>query len=260
MKTLFLKSALLPVMMMTALLLSLCGCGPSTPDECLRQGSLRIMEGKYRSARKLALKAEELEPDSQRVLIFKAIASEKCGDYDVAVDSASRAVKLNSGNFIAQYTLGRLYAADPARSSEALRALLIALRLKPNDTSTLVLLCNLAVDNRAGYAINYLRLLSRAPEYAGSYAIANQCGVNYCQRRNYRDSRNYLLRAYDLNGKKDPAVLLNLGRFFDCYVPAPKVAVNFYQEFLKAAGDDERCAQWAAETRERLERLQGVRR
>ena len=81
--------------------LFLCGCGPSTPDECLRQGTLRIMEGNYKAARKLALKAEKMEPDSQRVLIFKAVASEKCGDYDVAVDSASRAVKLNSGNFIA---------------------------------------------------------------------------------------------------------------------------------------------------------------
>ena len=256
MKNLLLKIAVLTAV--SVVLLLLCGCGPSTPDECLRQGTLRIMEGRYKAARKLALKAEKLEPDSQRVLIFKAIASEKCGDYDMAVDSASRAVKVNSGSFIAQYTLGRLYAADPARSSEALRALMMALRLKPKDTSTIVLLCNLAVDNRAGYAINYLQMLNRDPEYAGSYAINNQCAVNYCQRRQYANARTNLLKAYERNGKKDPLLLLNLGRFFDCYVPNRKLAVAFYQEFLNVAGENERFARWTAETGERLNMLSGT--
>ena len=99
------------------------GCGSRTANGCLAEASERASGGDWSGALKLARRAVELEPDNVAALIFRATACEKCGERDLALDSALQAVKVNPESFAAQYTLGRLYSADPARYADALNAL-----------------------------------------------------------------------------------------------------------------------------------------
>ena len=111
------------------------GCGSRTADGCLVKAKEYADSGEWKEALKQARRAVELEPDNVSGLVFRAVASEKCGERDLALDSALQAVKINPESFAAQYTLGRIYASDPARYADAMNALEQALRLKPDDTN-----------------------------------------------------------------------------------------------------------------------------
>jgi len=215
-----------------ALLVLAAGCAPSTPDECLTRGSFRLREGKIAAAHKLALRAEKLAPENPNVLIFKAIVCERAGERDPALDAALRAVSANPENFIARYTLGRLYAQDPARATEALRELRQALRLKPGDTDTLIQLCNVSMTVNPSYARAFLQLLAATPAGSTSPAVQNQLGILCCRRRDYTGAKQAFLQA-GRNGSREPVVMLNLARFFDYHTDASKAAVKFYREFIR---------------------------
>lgn len=226
-------AALLPLVTITAAATALlAGCSPASPDECLKQGTLRLIEGKTAAARKLASRAEKLAPTDPTVLIFKAIACERAGERDPALDAALRAVSANPENFIARYTLGRLYSQDPARSTEALRELRQAIRLKPGDTDTLILLTNVSMKVNLAYARAFLQMLAATPEGAASPAVQNQLGVLLCRRQDYKSAKNAFLAAAK-NGSREPVVMLNLARFFDYHTQASKAAAKFYREFIR---------------------------
>ena len=232
----FLHSA--PLRLRAALLLLslpplLAGCSPSTPEECLKQGSLRMMEGKTAAAYKLALRAERLAPADPSVLIFKAIVCERAGERDPALDAALRAVSANPENFIARYTLGRLYAQDPARTTEALREFRQALRLKPGDTDTLIQLCNISMPMNSSYARAFLQMLAETPAGSDSPAVQNQLGILCCRRRDYAAAKQAFQQAFH-SGRSEPAVMLNLARFFDYHTNAAKsISAKFYREFIR---------------------------
>ena len=213
---------------------SLVGCAPSAPEECLKQGSLRMMEGKIPAARKLAFRAEKLAPADPTVLIFKALVCERSGERDLALDAALRAVSANPENFIARYTLGRLYAQDPARATDAFRELKQALSLKPGDTDTLIQLCNVSMTMNPAYARAFLQMLAATPVGASLPAVQNELGILCCQRRDYKGAKNAFLKAANAkNGSREPVVMLNLARFFDYHTNAATAAAKFYREFIR---------------------------
>lgn len=229
----FVPRRLLPVLLLflSVLLLS-AGCAPSTPEECLRRGTLRLREGKLAAARKLALRAERLAPADPSVLLFKAIVCERMGERDPALDAALRAVTANPDNFIARYTLGRLFAQDPARGADASRELRQALRLKPGDPDTLILFCNVMMAMNAPSSLAYLRMLAATPFGANSAAVQNQIGILLCRRRDYDGAKRAFLNAVRLGGR-EPVVWLNLARFFDYHTNASAAAEKFYREFIR---------------------------
>ena len=214
-----------------ALLVLAAGCAPSTPDECLTRGSFRLREGKIDAARKLALRAEKLAPDNPKVLIFKAIVCERAGERDPALDAALRAVSANPENFIARYTLGRLYAQDPTRTTEALRELRQALRLKPGDTDTLIQLCNVSMAVNPSYARGFLQMLAATPAGSTSPAVQNQLGILCYRRGDYDGAKQAFLQA--VRTGDEPVVMLNLARFFDYHTSVSKAAAKFYREFIR---------------------------
>ena len=162
-----------------------------------------------------------------------------------------KAVELDPGSFEAQYTLGRLYAADTARSSEAEQALLKAFKMRKNDVNVKILLCNVAMGANSPRTTGYLGLLKSSPELAASAAFNNQYAVNYVRRGNYRAAKEYFVKAFQA-GREEPEIVLNVARFYDGCLGDRITAVKLYREYLRIAGKD---ADGKAEAEARLARL-----
>lgn len=208
------------------------GCGSRTADGCLVKAKEYADSEEWKEALKQARRAVELEPDNVSGLVFRAVASEKCGERDLALDSALQAVKINPESFAAQYTLGRIYASDPARYADAMNALEQALRLKPDDTNTLVALCNVAVAMRSRQAVPYLLMLKQRPEFAKNPALDNQLGISYVRSGNFNAAKRAFMDACR-NSKNNPGMLYNMGVFMDRYTSSKANARGFYKFFLK---------------------------
>ena len=196
------------------------GCGDNTVEGCLNKANEYATGGDWKRALKYTRKATELAPENVSSLVFRAIAAEKAGERDLAVSSATKAVGCNPDSFSAQYTLGRLYSTDPTRYAEAMNALLKALRLKQNDTNTLVLLCNVAVAMRSNQTLTFLMALKRLPEFANN-----------------------------------PEIVFNTATFMERYTNSQMNAKNFYRHYLRLISDRPEYAARRDEVEARLQRL-----
>lgn len=230
------------------------GCGSNTADGCLARASERASGGDWNGALKLARRAVELEPDNVPALIFRAVACERCGERDLALDSALQAVKINPESFAAQYTLGRLYSADPARYADAMNALEQALRLKPDDTNALILLCNVSVAMHSRQAVNHLLALKRRPEFAKNPALDNQLGIALVRAGNFNAAKQAFMDACR-NSKNNPDMVYNMGAFLDRYTTSKANARGFYKFFLKLTGGKPEYAAARARVEARLRQM-----
>ncbi|WP_294482793.1 hypothetical protein [uncultured Victivallis sp.] len=239
-----------------ALLFLAVGCGPDTVDECLNAGAGYGARGEWKKALKMAERAESLSENSVPALLLRAIAHEQLGERDLALDAARQAAALNPESFAAQYTLGRLYAADPTRYSDALAPLTRAAKLRNfHDRNTLVLLSNTTTALRSPSAANWLSFLSRvAPESGNDPAFRNLLGIVWARARKPDLARQEFTRAYQLD-RSNPMVVYNIGTFFDRYASNPQAGAQFYRAFLRLAGDDARYANLKSRVSARLSEL-----
>lgn len=239
-----------------ALLFLAVGCGPDTVDECLNAGAAYGAKGDWKKALKMAERAESLAENNVPALVLRAIAHEQLGERDLALDAARQAAALNPENFAAQYTLGRLYAADPTRYSDALAPLTRAAKLRNfRDKNTLVLLSNTTAALRSPSAGNWLNFLLRvAPETGNDPAYRNLLGIVRTHARKFDLARQEFTRAYQLD-RSNPLVVYNIGVFFDRYASNPRAGAQFYNAFLRLAGEDARYAEMKKQVSARLAQL-----
>lgn len=230
------------------------GCGDNTVEGCLNKANEYASSGDWKGALKYTRKATELAPENVSSLVFRAIAAEKAGERDLAVSSATKAVNCNPDSFSAQYTLGRLYSTDPTRYAEAMNALQKALRLKQNDTNTLVLLCNVAVAMRSNQTLTFLMALKRLPEFANDPALNNQLGIYYVSRGNYEAAKRAFLAACSKDSK-NPEIVFNTATFMERYTNSRTNAKNFYRHYLRLVSDRPEYAARRSEVEARLQRL-----
>ncbi len=230
------------------------GCGDNTVEGCLNKANEYATGGDWKRALKYTRKATELAPENVSSLVFRAIAAEKAGERDLAGSSATKAVGCNPDSFSAQYTLGRLYSTDPTRYAEAMNALLKALRLKQNDTNTLVLLCNVAVAMRSNQTLTFLMALKRLPEFANNPALNNQLGVYYVSRGDYEAAKRAFLAACSRDSN-NPEIVFNTATFMERYTNSKMNAKNFYRHYLRLISDRPEYAARRDEVEARLQRL-----
>ncbi len=240
----------------SALLLFAAGCGPSTAEECLKNGADRGVNGDWKGALKMADRAAELSPDNVSALVLRAVACDALGERDRALDAARQAAVRNPESFAAQYTLGRLYAADPARYTDALPALTRAASLRGfKDRGTLVMLANTLVAQRSPSAMSWLNTLVRvAPELESEAAYHNLLGIAQAHARRPDAARQAFTRAYQQD-RNNPTIVYNIGTFFDRYASNPRAAASFYRKFLELAGEDAAFAARKSEVTARLARI-----
>lgn len=232
--------------MAAALLLILCGCAEQSAEECLNRAAAKAGRGDWEAAEKLTARAVALAPENVNALVFRAIACDKTGQTDAALDNARRAAELNPDSFAALYTLGRLYSSDPKRGGEAEQNLRRALKLKPEHTGTLVLLCNTAAAMNSRHLLTYLKLLARDKNFPGATTLHNQLGIAYLRCNAYADARKEFIYTFD-HGRRNPPILLNTAIFFDRYDRNSRnskaVAKSLYRYYLRlTAGKPEKFA------------------
>ena len=239
----------------------LAGCGDGSPEQAMNKAVAFARNGEWGKAAKIADRLARRNPNLAAAHVLRAVTSERSGDRQSALDAARRAVEADPDDFVTQYTLARLYAAEPARSSEAEKALFRAWAKRVKDVRVKILLCNVAMESNSPRSFQYLRNLERVPEYAHSAQLHNQFAVNYVRNRRYREAYNSFKKAMYW-GKNDPAILLNAARFYDdCYhnrrlsrYIGKKDVAALYKSYLDHAGED---ASGKVEAAARLSKIQG---
>lgn len=217
----------------------LSGCGNGTPEENLAAAINAAEKNNWKDARKFSDRAVAGAPDHVGALIMRAIACEKNENYDQAVDSARRAVRLAPESFAANYTLGRLYSSDPLRNAEAVNSLNAALRIRPDSAATRVLICNVFCRMAAVEGIPYLIQLSKDPVYKNDPALLSQLGVIYAKTNKTTLAYNSFVRAYKADNQ-NPDVVFNIARYMSNFRTHKNFSKQLYAHFIKLASGREK--------------------
>ncbi len=244
-----------PLLLLAAISIGVAGCGgKDSADECLIRGTERAEKGDWPAALKLAKRAASLEPENVSALVFKAIAHERSGERDPALDAARQAATINPNSFLAQYTLGRLYAGDPTRCADAMKTLSTALTLKPGDVNTLILLGNAATALRSPLAVPYLLQLKKRPEFAADPLLDNQLAIGWISQGNLDQAKQSLTAACRTGGS-NPDIVYNMAFFMDRYTRSNANARALYQHFLRQTAGKEEYTALRLRVEERLRNL-----
>ncbi len=207
------------------------GCSDRTPEAALSHAKEAAEAGNWRDAYHQAQRLEKSYPQNIRVLLMLALAAEKCGETDQAIDAARRAGLLNDQSFAAKYTLGRLYCGIPARRNEAKKLLISAYRLRPQDPDLITLLCNLAVETGDPGAEKFLNVL-KGLGHDQDPALYNALGIALARRQQYPAAQTAFAQAEKL-APEHPVIRLNAARFYDYYLNQKAGAIERYQQFIR---------------------------
>ncbi len=217
-------------------LMFVAGCSDSrTPTGTLLNSAADAARGgQWENAGKTALKVLKREPSNVNALVLHALASEKLGRDGIALESARKAAELHPDNYAAQYTLGRLLARKPGAAAEAILPLERALKARPGDVNTLLLLGQCSGKINADNTINYYRMLPL--ETLARPEVQNQIAIYYVARRGA--GRNNLELAFKALGAAykaapdNPGIVLNLALFLDHHARSGARAAGFYRRYL----------------------------
>ena len=187
------------------------GCSPRT-EQPMNRAMKAAVEGEWGKADKPSEEAVRLTPDNVNALILRALVCERLGRYDEAVENAYKAAGIDSGSFLTLYTLGRLYASNPARRNDAVNLLLRANRLRSGHAGTLILLCNL---HQAGRKASYLAALSKLPGYEKDPHLIFESCMDRAFRRNRTGVNDTLIRLFN-DHPRDPELNYAIAGYFFC--------------------------------------------
>ncbi len=224
-----------------SMLSALTGCGREYSAGDMMAKAVQLINSKSNpeEAAEYAMKAAALEPENPQARIIAAIACEQDGRYEDAVREARQAVILAPDSFAAQYTLGRLYASSRSSSYDALVALGKALKLRPDDRNTLVLLTNVTMYLSPEKAYEYLAKLGRNSEIRNSRAYQNQLGICRYRRKQFEQAGQAFIQAYRHDRSQGQASLAtyNLAYFFDHCKKNGSMALTLYRSYLNQTPD-----------------------
>ena len=227
-----------------------------TTTELLDKAAEAAQSGKWPMTIKFAKVAVEREPANTSAFILLAMAYENTGKSEQSIEAARKAVKLEPDNFMAQYTLGRLYAVDQNKLQDAVEPLLRALKLRPNDPDTLLLLADCSQKLNLPKTPDYYNLVVALPAFKKHHEPWNQLGVYYAEKGNLRNAALCFSQAYTL-APENHMVLLNFGIFFDKYVRKPDRALKYYQKYMEVTANNPEIEQKKQEIKARIKDLTG---
>ncbi len=214
----------------------LTGCsGEKNIDQKMSEAVAQAKQNKWQNAAKMASEMSAAVPNAASPVLLQAIAYEKSGEYDKALDLARQCAAANPENFTCVYTFGRLSAADKKRRSEAFVILEKALQLNPGDRDTLVLLCNLGTMLNHPRVLQYLGELHRHKEFASSATLYYQYGFVFAMRRD-KDRALLFLRHAVKNSGSNPDLILYAARCIDRFNLSKEQALAMYRLYLKHPG------------------------
>ena len=212
------------------------GCGENTvsTDLLLTSAVECARAGKWQACEDNALTVLKRDPANTHALLLRSLAAERLGKKDVAMAMAEQAAENAPEDFSAQYTYGRLLAARGDRAKSAIQGLERALKLRPGNRSTLILLGQCSSKINADNTINYYKALPPAVQKLPE--IQTRMAMYYLDRRdrnrkNLTQALQALVNAYKVSSD-NPVIVLNLAMFIDHYVKDKKKAYGFYNRYL----------------------------
>ena len=221
-----------------ALALLLAGCsGRNGADEKMSAALARAKQDKWDGIADQAAEISEAAPNAAAPKLLLALACERTGEFDKALDLARKCAEVSPDDFAVQYTFGRLSAVDPMRRSEAFAILEHALGLRPGDRNTLVLLCNLGTALNSPKTGKYLDMLRADKELGNSGRLWFLYGLFRARQGNKNEARIFFRQAVRKDGK-DTALLLNAARAVDRYKLSEPAALEMYRQYLDRADRD----------------------
>ena len=227
-----------------------------TTTELLDQATSAAQGGKWNTTLKFVKVAVEREPANAPAFILLAMAYENTGKNEQAIEAARKAVKLEPDNFLAQYTLGRLYAIDQNKLQDAVEPLLRALKLRPGDSDTLLLLADCCQKLNLPKTPDYYNLIVALPAFKNRHEPWNQLGVYYAEKGNLRNAAACFKQAYAI-APENHMVLLNFGIFFDKYLRQSERALKYYQRYMDITAKNPEMEQKKQEIKARIKDLTG---
>lgn len=249
------KSITLLFLLSTLVILQSCSENLSgkSVDELLSRGCELARNNDWDKALKYAQAADEREPANSGALVLLALAYENTGELEQALQAARLAVKTDAKYFQAQYTLGRLCLKDPAKIQDSIEPLKRALRLKPGDTDTLVLLAQGSKKLGLLETVKYFEQLAKTKRYQGKPEPWNEMMIIYAEQNNTRDAARCLVTAYS-RATDNPIIVLNFALFWDYYA-RPKSsteALGYYRRFLELVAGNAAFDAKAAQIKKRV--------
>ena len=238
-------------------LLVFCGCSkPLTPvPVLLDQAAVKAGEGDWAGADRLAKQVLAQDKDNADALMLRALARFTLDSQNEAVEYAIHAARVRPDSFAAHYIQGMLLSKS-GKADLALRALKEALRLRPGDTNTLILLAeNSMALRRYQEAAGYFKQLAKKDQnYRKSPYLWNSLGI--CFLSNPKYSLQFF-QAAEKFGPDDPVTALNLAVLHDAHLKQPAVAMTGYERFLKLTEGQAEYDSLRSKVSLRLESLRG---
>ncbi len=260
----YILKPLLFICMITAIAILNSGCsGTSSKStvELLQTGTFLAKEGKWKKAYDYAYAAAKKEPTNISAQILLALTGEQIKKMPQALDAARKAVQINPDNFMAQYTLGRLYAKDSKTRQEAIEPLRIAQELNPRDVSVLLLRADVYFQlNSLDYAVNcYNEIITKHPNFLQSKinkaAIYNQLAVIYTKSNMDTHAAQCIKYAYNM-APDNPHILLNFGVFWE-HIKRNERSIAYYKKYLEVTSQNKELADKHKKVNARIAKLSG---
>lgn len=224
------------------LALLLVGCsGRNGADEKMSAALAQAKQGKWDGIAERATEISDAVPNAVAPKLLLALAYERAGEFDKALDLARKCAETAPDDFATLYTFGRLSAVDPMRRSEAFMILENAHKLRPDDRNTLVLLCNLGAEVNSPRAGAYLDKLRANPEFKNSGRLYFLYGLRQAKQGDKGQAALFLRYAVKRDDK-DTILLLNAARALDRYRLSQRDALEMYRRYLGRADRDPAAA------------------
>jgi Flp pilus assembly protein TadD len=249
--------------LLAAILICAAGCGGKSSRstvELLTDGTRLAKEGKWKKAYDYAAAATKKEPGNISAQLLLALTLEKTDKLSRAREAARKAVELEPENFMARYTLGRLYAADGKTWQDAVVQLREAYRLNPRDVSVLILLADVYFNMNSADAVScYNEIITRHPAFMANKqnaaAVWNQLAVIYARRNMDREAASCIRQAYSLDAE-NPHILLNFGIFWE-KIKRPDRAPAYYSKYLEVTSKNPELAPKHEKVKARIAKIAG---
>lgn len=242
---------------LSLLVFSGCGDNAVSTDVLLTSAVECARTGQWQACENNALTVLKRDSNNTHAMLLRALAAEHLDKKDTALAMAKQAAENAPNDFPAQYTYGRLLAARGDSAKTAIQVLERALKLRPGNRSTLILLGQCSSKINSDNTINYYKALppavQRMPE------IQTRMAMYYLDRRGR--SRNNLtlafkslINAYNVS-RDNPVIVLNLAMFIDHYIKDKKKAYGFYNRYLHLTRHNPELNPTRAQVKARMSKL-----
>ena len=240
------------------------GCGNSDDfAEMMKKGEKSAVNGRWDEALDYGKRALVCQPNSAEALLLTALAYENNGLYHEALEEVKKASAIAPENFFVQYTLGKMYF-DRGRYDSSVAPLKTALKLRPYDMNTVILLADVSVKLKNSQdALHYYSILAKHGSYRENPKVWSELGRIMLEQNKLKASYSYFSWAYSLQKKNPNAdIVLNMAVLCDKY-PMVKskaqlykaYAKRYYQEYLRMTQGNSSLARERAAVEARIKAI-----